>query len=228
MGLFSTLGTIFKGKVNETADAIADENSITILTQHIREAKDELTTADRSLVSIIADRKLIDKKVAEIEASIAKYEGYARAALEKGDQPLALECAQKVASLRNDLESSKKNQAFYQGSENKMRQSVQTSKDRIAQLESQVDIIKANESVQRAQAATLSSVQGGNSKVTTAVDSLARIQAKQEKRQAEFEAAAELASSTTESNLESKLAEAGIAGGNSSAEDELARIMAGK
>ena len=228
MGLFSTLSTIFKGKVNETAEAIADENSITILTQHIREAKEELAKADRSLVSIIADRKLVDKKVGEIQASIEKYESHARSAMQKGEQALALECAQKVSQLRTDLAAAEKNQAFYANSENKMRQSVQSSKDRVAQLESQVDIVKANESVQRAQAATLNSVQGGNSKVTTAVDSLARIQARQEKRQAEFEAASELASSGTEADLDAKLAESGITGGNSSAEDELARILGNK
>lgn len=227
MGLFNTIATIFKAKVNNADEAIQDENAVDILTQHIREAKDEMRTADINLVKIIADRKLADEKVTEIQSAITKYEKNAIAANDKGETALALDCATKVKQLRDDLVGAIERQSFYKNAETKMRHNVQESKDRLAHLESQVDIVKANESVQRAQTATLNSVQGGNSKVSTAMDSLARIQAKQKTRQAQMEAASELASAP--SSLDERLSEAGVTGvGSASAEDELARILAGK
>jgi phage shock protein A len=59
----------------------------------------------------------------------------------------------------------------------------------------------------------------------TATESLARIQEKQNLRNAELEAAEELASSESNDDLESRLAQAGIKGGQSSADDELSRIL---
>jgi phage shock protein A len=66
---------------------------------------------------------------------------------------------------------------------------------------------------------------GANSKMKTATESLSRIQEKQKMRTAELEAAEELASSESSDDLEKRLAAAGIKGGQSSADDELARIL---
>lgn len=225
MGLFSTITTIFKAKTNDADEALVDANAVSILTQHIREAKEEMRTADMNLVKIIGDRKLAEEKVSEITAAITKYEKNAVAANQKGQQELALECAKKVQQLRNDVSGAQERLNFYKNSEATMRQNVQQAKDRLAHLESQVDIVKANEAVQRAQAATLNSISGGNSKVSTAMDSLERIQAKQKQRQAQMDAASELASSP--SSLDERLSQAGVTGGDASAEDELARILAG-
>ncbi len=225
MGLWNTVSTIFKAKKNNADEALQDANAVDILTQHIREAKSEMQTADQNLVKIIADRKLADEKVKEINASVEKYTNHAVAANEKGNQELALECASKVQSLRNDLDGAKERQNFYVTQEGNMRRNVQEAKDRLAHLESQVDIVKANEAVQQAQAATLSSVSGAGSKVSTAMDSLSRIQEQQKKKQAQMDAANELA--TAPSSLDDRLNEAGVTGGSASAEDELARILGG-
>ena len=66
---------------------------------------------------------------------------------------------------------------------------------------------------------------GANSKMKTATESLQRIQEKQNLRNAELEAAEELATSESTDDLEKRLADAGIKGGNASADDELARIL---
>ncbi|SDH14445.1 phage shock protein A (PspA) family protein [Vibrio xiamenensis] len=223
MGLFNTLSTIFKSKTNEADEAIWDANAVSILTQHIREAKADMIKADGELVNIIADRKMADTKVSEIEKNVSKYEQHAITANQQGNAELALECAQKVTQLRNDLTGAKDRQTFYINAESKMRQNLKSAKDRLEQLESQVDIVKANEAVQKAQEATLKSVNGSTSKVTTAMESLERIQKKQDRHQARMDAAGEMASSA--SSLDERLSQAGLVGGNSSAEDELARIL---
>ena len=86
-------------------------------------------------------------------------------------------------------------------------------------------MVKATESVQKAQVAVSSRHMGANSKMKTATESLSRIQDKQKMRNAELQAAEELASEESSSDLEKRLAEAGIKGGKTSADDELARIL---
>jgi phage shock protein A len=86
-------------------------------------------------------------------------------------------------------------------------------------------MVKATESVQKAQVAVSSSHLGANSKMKTATESLSRIQEKQTLRSAELEAAQELAEDESSDDLEKRLAGAGIKGGSSSADDELARIL---
>ena len=86
-------------------------------------------------------------------------------------------------------------------------------------------MVKATESVQKAQVAVSSRHMGANSKMKTATESLQRIQEKQNMRSAELQAAQELAADESTDDLEKRLASAGIKGGSTSADDELSRIL---
>nr|WP_086938498.1 PspA/IM30 family protein [Thaumasiovibrio occultus] len=226
MGVWTKLVTALKGGANEAAEAIADNQAIRILDQEIREAKAELERSDRALVGIVAKRKVAEQKVNALQSSIEEYEGHARNAMEKGQQELALECAQKVSQLRGEKDVEQTYLDQFQSSETSMRTNVAKAKDKLRQLEQQVDVVKANEAVQKAQAAVSATSVGANAKMSTAVESLERIKNRQELRAAELSAAAELDEEATGSSLDKKLAEAGITGsGSTSAEDELARIL---
>ena len=106
-----------------------------------------------------------------------------------------------------------------------MAQNITQAKSNLRRLEQQVDMVKATESVQKAQVSVSSRHLGANSKMKTATESLSRIQEKQNMRAAELEAAEELATSESTDELEKRLSEAGIKGGKDSAEDELSRIL---
>ncbi|MFM2600126.1 PspA/IM30 family protein [Vibrio fortis] len=226
MSVWKKLVTAIKGGANEAAEAVADNQALRILDQEIREAKEELRRSDEALVKIIAKRKLSEQKVASFDSGIAEYEGHARSAMEKGQQDLALECATKVATLRSEQQAE---QAYFQQftqSEQSMRTNIAQAKDKLRQLEQQVDVVKANEAVQKAQAAVSATNVGANAKMHTAVESLDRIKRRQDERQAQFDAAQELHEQQSGSSLDKKLADAGIvSGGSTSAEDELARIL---
>ncbi|KMW73185.1 phage shock protein A (IM30), suppresses sigma54-dependent transcription [Photorhabdus luminescens subsp. luminescens] len=225
MNVWKKLFKAIKGTVNNAAESVADGNALTILDQEIREAKAEIRRADESLVSIIAKRKMAEKRVSDIKNSITEYEGYARSAAGKGDNGLALECAQKVATLRDELEREQALFESFQKAETTHRHNVQEAKKKVSQLENQVDLVKATEQVQKAQAATQSSVVGASSKTSTALDSLERIKSRQAEKAAQFEAQQELHDSMTSGDLDKKLKEAGITSSAMSAEDELARIL---
>ena len=225
MSVWKKLVTAVKGGANEAAQAVADNQAIRILEQEMREAKDELRKSDQSLTTIMAKRKLAEKKVASLATSIAEYEKHAMSANEKGDQQLALDCAQKVVDLRAQSETEQQYAEQFTTSEKTLRQNIAQAKSNVRRMEQQIDMVKATESVQKAQVAVSSRHLGANSKMKTAAESLTRIQEKQQQRQAELESAEELAADENGDSLEQRLKQAGISGSNSSAEDELAKIL---
>ncbi|GAL04311.1 PspA/IM30 family protein [Photobacterium aphoticum] len=226
MSVWKKLFTAIKGGVNETAESVADSQALRILDQEIREAKQELRRSDEALVGIVAKRKLSQQKVDGFNNGITEYEGHARNAMEKGQQDLALECAQKVANLRNEQQAEQAYLEQFIASEQRMRTNISQAKDKLRQLEQQVDVVKANEAVQKAQTAVSATNVGANAKMHTAVESLDRIKQRQAEKAAQLEAAAEMAEEQSGSALDKKLADAGITSGKSaSAEDELKRIL---
>jgi len=225
MSVWKKLVTAVKGGATEAAEAVVDSQALRILDQEIREAKDELRKSDQALTSIMAKRKLAEQKVASFNQSIEQYEKHAIAANGKGEQALALECAQKVVELREQQGAEQAYVEQFSASEASLRKNIADAKANLRRMEQQVDMVKATQSVQKAQASVSSRHVGANSKMKTAAESLERIQAKQQQRQAEFEAASELAADETGDALEAKLQAAGIGGSNSSADDELARIL---
>lgn len=202
----------------------ADSQAIRILEQEIREAKEELRKSDHARTQILAKCKLSQQKVDSFSASIAEYENHARKAVDT-DRQLALDCAQKVADLKAEQAQEQQYLDQFKQSEKQLAHNIQQAKANLRRLEQQVDMVKATESVQKAQVAVSSRHMGANSKMKTATESLSRIQEKQKLRNAELQAAEELASEESTSDLEKRLSEAGIKGGASSADDELSRIL---
>lgn len=224
MSVWRKLITAVKGGATEAAQSVADGQAIRILEQEIREAKEELRKSDHARTQILAKCKLSDQKVEGLNKSIAEFEEHARKAIDT-DRQLALDCAQKVSDLsaQRDTEQEYLNQ--FRNSEKQLAANIDQAKANLRRLEQQVDMVKATETVQKAQVSVSSRHMGANSKMKTATESLSRIQEKQKLRGAELEAAEELAQSDSSTDLESRLAAAGIKGGQSSADDELSRIL---
>ncbi|EBA4673408.1 PspA/IM30 family protein, partial [Salmonella enterica] len=90
----------------------------------------------------------------------------------------------------------------------------------------QLEVVKATEAMQRAQQAVTTSTVGAASNVSTAAESLKRLQTRQAERQARLDAAAQLEKVADGRDLDEKLAQAGIGATNkSNAQDVLARLQ---
>ncbi len=223
------LWSALRGATNEGIEAVVDTQSIRILDQEMREAKTELKACDANLTKIMAKRKMAEGKVKSIAADVDTYTSHAIAASEKGDEALAIECAERVADLEATLETEKGFLQSFESSEKMLKANIAKAKSNVRRMEQQIDQIKATESVQKAQVAVSSRHMGANSKVKTALDSLDRIKEKQKMRAAELEAAEEMASDESGTGLEAKLKAAGIQpGGDVSGSNKLAQILAAK
>lgn len=224
MSVWRKLVTAIKGGATEAAQSVVDGQAIRILEQEIREAKDELRKSDHARTQILAKCKLAQQKVASLQTSIEQYEAHARKAVDS-DRQLALDCAQKVADLKTEQQAEQSYLDQFRQSEKQLANNINQAKANLKRLEQQVDMVKATESVQKAQVAVSSRHLGANSKMKTATESLSRIQEKQTLRNAELQAAEELAADESSDDLEKRLAAAGIKGSATSADDELSRIL---
>ena len=224
MNIWAKMMTALRGGVNEAGEAILDSQALRILDQEVRDAAEELKQSKDSLAGIIAQQKLAEEKSATLAKEAEKHEGYAIKALEKGDNDLAREVAEKIADLENQLTQERDLGKEFTGSVSKLRSAIHQAEANIKRLKQQVDTVKATESVQRAQAAVAERHGGANSRLRTAMDSLERIKEKQALKSAQMSAAQELAEETSDFSLQAKLRKAGITHTGSSADDVLARL----
>ena len=226
MSIWAKVATAVRGGVSEAGEAIVDKQALRILDQEIRDADNGLGKSKEALTGIIAKRKLADKKVESLKSSLTEYEGYAMQALNKDDDGLAIEIAEKIAGLETELLGEEGLAKAFSESEGQLRKTVGQTQANLKRLKQQVDTVKATESVQRSQAAVAARHSGAGSSMRSALDSLDRLKSKQAERAAKFEAASELAESTEEVSLDAKLKAAGIVDGGASGGDVLARLKA--
>ncbi|WP_185234002.1 PspA/IM30 family protein [Teredinibacter franksiae] len=224
MNIWAKMMTALRGGINEAGEAVVDSQALRILDQEIRDATEELKQSRDGLTAIIARQKLGEEKCAQLQKSIEEYEGYAVKALEKDDQTLAMEIAEKIAGFENQFKSEKQAADGFAASANDLRRAINTAEQNIKRLKQQIDTVKATASVQRAQATVAERHSGSNSKLRTAMDSLERIKEKQALKSAQIKAAAEISEETQADSLHDKLEKAGIAPSATGAADVLARL----
>lgn len=224
MNIWSKMMTALRGGVNEAGEAVVDSQALRILDQEIRDAAEELKQSKDSLAEILARQKVAEEKCTNLEKQIKEHEGYAIKALDKDDESLAREVAEKIADLENQLTQEKETASGFEESVKSLRLAIKQAEQNLKRIKQQVDTVKATENVQRAQAAVAERHSGSESRMRTAMDSLERIKEKQALKSAQMAAARDIAEETSETSLKSKLEEAGIAPSGKNADDILERL----
>ena len=226
MAIWSKLFTLGRAAGNEAASAVVDANALRILDQEIRDADKAQGKARDDLAGLVARRRILEAEVLSFQAQIAKYEGSARVAVDKGNMDLARQVAQRIADLEQDISMKAPQVADMRQAEEQIHTAIAATDRKIEQLRREVDVVKVNESVQKAQATVAAS--GAGNSLGSAADSLARIRERQMIRGEKIRAAGELEDRRTGADLDEKLRLAGILPGQSSADDVLARLASPK
>lgn len=226
MNVLDKMLTALRGGATEAGEAIVDSQALRILDQEIRDAYEELKQTKDSLAEIMARQKLAEEKSAKLKERISEHEGFALAALEKNDDSLALEVAEKIAEMENQLGQEDASASGFTSSANELRVAIKQTERNLTHLKQQVDTVKATANVQKAQAAVAERHSGSQSKMRTAMDSLDRIKEKQALKAAQMSSAAELAEESADLSLQAKLEEAGIAPSAHNAAEVLERLKA--
>jgi len=226
MSIFSKLIALFRGSAYEAGAAVVDANAIRILDQEIRDADAALGKARDDLATLVAKRRMLEKELQGLKDQSARYEGSARQALAQGDEKLALEVAQRISEIETDVGTKTPQLADMKTAEERLHQVIATTQQKVENLRREIDTVKVNDSVQRAQAAVASRGGSATAALGSAADSLKRIKERQAVQEERFRAAAELEDKRTGADLDAKLSAAGILPGASSAADVLARLKA--
>ena len=153
MNIWAKMMTALRGGVNEAGEAIVDTQALRILDQEVRDASEELKKSKDGLAEILARQKLSEEKSASLKAKVKEHEGFAMKALEKGDETLARDVAQKIADFENQLALEAEAGTGYEKSANDLRAAIKQTEQNLKRIKQQVDTVKATENVQRAQAA---------------------------------------------------------------------------
>lgn len=227
MGILKSLFTLGKSVISQAEASIEEAQGVRMLEQHIRDAKTELNKANQSRVELLARVKLSNDKLYDLRERKASLEKRALEALNKKvDAALINEVAEEIARLENLITAEEQVLANLEASRDGVERAVTATGQRISQFEQQLEVVKATEAMQRAQQAVTTSTVGASSNVSTAAESLKRIQTRQAERQARLNAAAQLEKVADGRDLDERLAEVGIGGSNkSSAQDVLARLQ---
>ena len=228
MGIFSKIVTAIRGGANEAGEAIVDANLLRILDQEIRDAKNAMEKARRGLADLMAEKTGYERKTSEYGAKITEYEGYVVKALDKGDESLALEIAEKIAELNGELEYNENAVTQLKNTIITQKQFLSTSERKVKDLERETKMVRTTEGVQKTAEALSTNFTSTGSTLNSARASLDRIKARQQQNADRLKAGEELASESTGANLESKLADLGITKHSSKADDILGKLKAKK
>lgn len=226
MGILKNLFTLGKSLLNQADEAIEEAQGVRMLEQHIRDAKAELDKAGKSRVDLLARVKLSNDKLSELRERKQYLESRAIEGMSKNiDAVLLNEVIEEIARLENTITREAQVLDSLEISRNNIEKAVAITSQRINQFEQQLEVVKATEAMQRAQQAVTTSTVGATSNVTTAAESLKRLQTRQAERQARLDAAAQLEKVADGRELEEKLAQAGVGtSGTSSAQAVLERL----
>ena len=228
MSMWKQFVTLVRGSAHEAGQSVVDARALTILDQQIRDAGAAQAKARDDLATLTAKRRLIEKDIEALAAQQEKYEASARAAMARGDMDLAREVAQRLATIEQELGGKRPQVEEMRTAEDRMRGIIKSGDGKIESLRREVDVVRANESVQQAQAQIAANTSGASSQLGSAADSLKRLKERQAVREEKFRASAELEDMRTGADLDAKLQAAGLLPGSSSADDILARLAAPK
>ncbi|GGI67705.1 phage shock protein A [Shewanella hanedai] len=228
MGILNKILTAFRGGATEVGQSIVDANSTRIFEQEIRDAENHLTKAKRELTDVMAKEMQASREVDRLKRSISEHEGYATQALEKENETLAMEVAEKISQLDQELSEQETANVSFTAHATRLKDLVRKTERQLTDYQRQLSMVKTTESVQKATASITDSFAGSNSKLLNAKDSLERIKARQQQFDDRLVASEQLADENSDKSLHAKLAEAGIGEQKSNANAVLDRLKARK
>ncbi|HCR96501.1 MAG: PspA/IM30 family protein [Halomonas sp.] len=226
--MLSKIMTALRGKANETGQSVVDSQALRILDQEIRDSENHLKQSKTELARLMGQRQLNSNKADTLESKIAELEQSAEAALDKGEEALAVEVAERMVSMQDELDAERSIVSEYDASIESLRGAIRNTENQLRQLKQQVSVVKATESAQKAQSAVAARHSGQNSAMGSAMESLDRIRERQQLNSAQMQAADQMAAEESGSSLDARLKAAGIGANERKAEDVLARLKAKK
>ncbi len=224
MNIISKMLTAIRGGAREIGEAVVDTQSMRIFEQEIQDSKENLAEAKHGLTEIVAKKMSADRKLNDLKSQITENEGYAVKALEKDDEALALQVAEKISKLESKAENLADDLASYEKNVEVLKTQIQEAEKIIAEHERELAMVKTRDSVQQATKSVTQTITTNESAIGSARESLERIKEKQQNEQDKLDAGIQLRKDLDGDDLDKKLKSSGIKTEKHSAESVLARL----
>lgn len=226
MGILSRFGDIMRANINDLLTGAENKNAEKLLNQYLRDAREDYAQVKSETASVMAEEAAAKRRLDEVSDQMARYEKYAQAAVQSGNDADALKFLEAKGQLQPKKEDAEAAYQQAQMNSEHMRQMTKKLLDDIREAESKIGELKAKlriaESKEKMQ--QLNEKIGGKS-VLGNFDSLAdSIQKRIDAADAKEALNAELSGDMEMSDLEKKYASA--AAGASSAQSELEAMKA--
>ena len=228
MSVLKKIMTAIRGGAREVGELVVDANGTRIFEQEINDAQTHLRKAKQDLTEVMAKQLKTSRKAEATKASISEHEGYVAQALDKDDEALALEIAEKIAQLDVELTDETEVVNSFTTHVARLKELVKKTERQIKEYERQLSMVKTTESVQKASAAITDNFSSSNSRILSAKDSLERIKKRQQDNFDKMSAAEALMEEDSDKGLEDRMKAAGIGEQKTSANSVLDRIKANK
>ena len=207
-------------------EAVVDANAVRILEQEIREAGEALAKAKTSLTSMKGNEISLNRMVNTLNEDIVSLESKVMACLEKGEEALATEVAERIAEKESERNELKTEYDTAKVNVNKVNKMIKGYEKKIQKNKRDLDKVKTVEQLQKATSAISSNISASGSADNKISAALERVKAKQQKFEDNLEAGDWM--ETQGDDLEARLADAGIGENSASAKSVLARLKSQK
>lgn len=224
MGILARFGDIMRANINDLLTGAENKNAEKLLNQYLRDAREDYAQVRNETASVMAEEAAAKRRLDELNDQMARYERYAQAAVQAGNDADALKFLEAKGQLQPKKTDAEAAYAQAQANSERMRQmtqklltDIQEAESKIGELKAKLRIAESKEKMQQ-----LTEKIGGNALGN--FDSLAgSIQKRIDAADAKEALDAELAGDRELDDLEKKYANAD---GGPSAQRELEALKA--
>lgn len=208
--MFKTLLTLFRGQSARFGEVIADENALLILDQQIRDAGVALERAKKALALAMAQDGQEAQRLGATESQIADLEQRVLAALEGGNETLAREGAEAIATLEDERKAITAARGLFVAEITRLKAYVTQAEQRIAALDRGRRIARASEAVRGLKRGRIEPSHPHEATLSEAEATLHRLRNRQTEAQAAEEALESLDLATRPATITERLAAEGF------------------
>lgn len=229
--MFKHFVTLMRGSAHDTAQDALDRNALKLLDQQIRDGRARVAAAKKAVAIAMAQAAREKGALEASAAKIADLETRARLALDKGEEALAREAAEAIATLEAEQEASRQAQSAFEREVARLKQLLRQGQSRLRELERGRRVAAAKDKAQKLSDAggfTAPSAQSlAQATLGEAEETLKRLQGRQTEVEEATEALQELDAENCPEDIASRLSDAGCGSPlRTSADDVLARLRA--
>lgn len=226
MGILARFGDIMRANINDLLTGAENKNAEKLLNQYLRDAREDYAQVRNETASVMAEETAAKRRLDELNDQMARYERYAQAAVQSGNDADALKFLEAKGQLQAKKEDAETAYAQAQANSERMHQmtqklltDIQEAESKIGELKAKLRIAESKEKMQQ-----LTEKIGGGSALGN-FDSLAdSIQKRIDAADAKDALQADLDGDMGISDLEKKYA--GVDAGGPSAQSELEALKA--